>query len=456
MGKTVAEILLVFFFVLVNAFFSGTEMAVISLSDAKMRKMAEEGHKKAKRIVKFIDNPGNFLATIQVGVTLAGFLSSAFAANSFASKLAMLVDPAGSYKWLESFWTVIITVVLSYFSLVLGELVPKRVAQNNPEKWAFAAAGVVRFFGVILKPFVLLLTASTNVILKLFKISPTHTDKSVTEEEIRMMVDVGSESGNIEDSEKEMIDNVFEFNDKEVSAIMTHRKKIVSLPIDADFDEVMRVAREEKYTRIPVYEDTIDDIKGILHIKDLIGILPPDEEHPFVLEKFIREPLFVHETRKISSLFGEMKTSGMQMAVIIDEYGGTMGICTIEDMLEELVGNITDEFDDEEQSFVKLSNGDYIVAGDMTLSDLEDELDTELMDEEYDTIAGLVIQLLDRVPEEKEKPTVHYKNLDIKVLKMEDRAIAKVLIHVNKPAVNDGESGENDQERDNNDARKED
>ncbi len=456
MGKTVAEILLVFFFVLVNAFFSGTEMAVISLNDAKMRKMAEDGHKKAKRIVKFIDNPGNFLATIQVGVTLAGFLSSAFAANNFASKLALLVDPAGAHKWLESFWTVIITVVLSYFSLVLGELVPKRIAQNNPEKWAFAVTGVVRFFGVILKPFVALLTASTNLILKAFKISPVHTDKSVTEEEIRMMVDVGSESGNIEDTEKEMIDNVFEFNDKEVAAIMTHRKKIVSLPIDAEYDEVMRVAREEKYTRIPVYEDTIDDIRGILHIKDLIGIMPPDDEHPFVLEKYIREPLFVHETRKISSLFGEMKTSGMQMAVIVDEYGGTMGICTIEDMLEELVGNITDEFDDEEQPLVKLSNGDYIVAGDMTLSDLEDVLDIELSDEEYDTIAGLVIQLLDRVPEEKEKPVVHYENLDIKVLKMEERAISKVMIHINKPAAVDSDSESGSGAREENDSGKED
>lgn len=454
--KTAAEVLLVLFFVLVNAFFSGTEMAVISLNDTKMRKMAEDGHKKAKKIVKFIDNPGNFLATIQVGVTLAGFLSSAFAANKFASKLALLVDPAGAYPFMETIWTVVITVVLSCISLVLGELVPKRIAQNNPEKWAFKVVGVVSFFGVILKPFVLFLTASTNFILKLFKISPTHTDKSVTEEEIRMMVDVGSESGNIEDSEKEMIDNVFEFNDTEVSAIMTHRKKIVSLPINAEFNEVMRTAREERYTRIPVYEDTIDDIKGILHIKDLIGILPPDSEHPFVLEKFIREPLFVHETRKISSLFGEMKTSGMQMAVIVDEYGGTMGICTIEDMLEELVGNITDEFDDEEQPMVKLSNGDYIVAGDMTLSDLEDELDIELTDEEYDTIAGLVIQLLDRVPEEKEKPVVHYKNLEIKVLKVEERAIVKVLIHVNPVLPEDSDNDGNASDRENDDARKED
>ncbi len=425
------EILLVVFFVLVNAFFSGTEMAVISLNDAKMHKLAEEGDKKALRVLKFLDNPGSFLATIQVGVTLAGFLSSAFAANSFASRLALWADPQSLHAWMEPLWTVVITVILSYFSLVLGELVPKRIAQNNPEKWAFAAAGVVKFFGAMMRPFVWFLTKSTNVVLRLFRIDPNQTDKTVTEEEIRMMVDVGSESGNIEDSEKEMIENVFEFNDKEVSEIMTHRKKIISLPIDAGYDEVMRVAREEKFTRIPVYKDTIDDIIGILHIKDLIGIMPPTEEAPFKLEKFIREPLIVHETRKISSLFGEMKNCGMQMAVIVDEYGGTMGIATIEDMLEELVGNITDEFDDEAEEFVKLSNGDYIVRGDMTLSDLEDVLDMELDNDEYDTIAGLVISQLDRVPEESEKPVVNYKNLRIKVLKVEENAIAKVLIHIN-------------------------
>ena len=275
---TLLSILLVLFFVLVNAFFSGTEMAVISLNDAKMHKLAEDGDKKALRVIKFLDNPGSFLATIQVGVTLAGFLSSAFAANSFASKLALWADPESLHPWMESLWTVVITLVLSYFSLVLGELVPKRIAQNYPEKWAFAAANIVKFIGAVLKPFVWFLTKSTNFILMLFKIDPNQTDKPVTEEEIRMMVDVGSESGNIEDTEKEMIENVFEFNDKEVSEIMTHRKRIISLPIDADYDEVMRVAREEKFTRIPVYKDTIDDIIGILHIKDLIGIMSPTEE----------------------------------------------------------------------------------------------------------------------------------------------------------------------------------
>ena len=427
MGQTIIDLLIVAFFVLVNAFFSGTEMAVISLNDAKIHKLADEGDKNARKVLRFIDNPGTFLATIQVGVTLAGFLSSAFAANSFASKIAGAIDPQGLHSWVEALCTVVITIILAYFSLVLGELVPKRVAQKYPEKWAYTAASLVRGFGVITKPFVKFLTASTNAVLFLFHIDPNEEDKEVTEEEIRMMVDVGSESGNIEETEKDMIENIFEFNDKEVSEIMTHRKKIVSLSEDATYEETMEVASKERYTRIPIYHETIDDIVGILHIKDLLGVT----EENFNLKKLMREPLNVHDTRKISSLFGEMKTCGMQMAVIIDEYGGTMGICTIEDMIEEIVGNITDEFDDEEQSVIQNKNGDYVVAGDTTLSDLEDVFDVELDDGEYDTIAGLVIQLLDRVPEEKEHPTVTYKNLEIRVLEVQEKWISKVLIHVN-------------------------
>lgn len=437
------NLLLVLFFILVNAFFSGTEMAVISLNDAKMHKLAEDGDKNAKKVLKFLDNPGNFLATIQVGVTFAGFLSSAFAANNFSERLARVFDPDGKYSWVVTISTVIITIVLSYFSLVLGELVPKRIAQKYPEKWSFLAASLVRFFGVITRPFVIFLTASVNGILKLLRINPDDNDKEVTEEEIRMMVDVGSEKGAIEDSEKTMIENIFEFNDKEVSEIMTHRKKLVALPINATFEETLEVASRERYSRIPVYEDTIDDIIGVLHIKDLLGLT----EEEFSLRKLMRNPLVVHETRKISALFGEMKTSGNQLAVIIDEYGGTMGIVTIEDMLEEIVGNIVDEFDAEEkQDLIKLSNGDYIVAGDTNLYDLEQLLDIEMEADEYDTIAGLVIQLLDRVPEEREMPIVTYKNLSIKVLHVQERWISKVLIHViPKEELSPEESEEKDE-----------
>ena len=427
MGDLIFDLLVVIFFVLVNAFFSGTEMAVISLNDTKMRKLAEDGDKNASRILVFLNNPGTFLATIQVGVTLAGFLSSAFAANNFAGRLALIVDPDSIRKWPVPVFTVLITIVLAYFSLVLGELVPKRIAQKNPEKWAFRAYGVVRAFGIITNPFVKFLTASTNLMLRLFKIDPNEKDKEVTEEEIRMMVDVGSESGNIEDTEREMIDNVFEFNDTEVSEVMTHRKKIVAIPDDASYADALKVATGERFSRIPIYSGTIDNIIGILHIKDLLGV----REDTYDLSELMRDPLIVHEGRKISSLFSEMKKGGIQMAVIVDEYGGTMGICTIEDMLEELVGSITDEFDDEErQNLIRLSNGDLIVAGDTTLSDLEDLIDIEFDEDEYDTIAGLVIQNLDRVPEDREKPIITYKNLSIKVLHVEDRWISKVLIHV--------------------------
>ena len=444
MSDTIIGLLVVIFFILVNAFFSGTEMAVISLNDTKMRKLAEDGDKNAKHMLKFIDNPGTFLATIQVGVTIAGFLSSAFAANNFAGKLALLVDPEGIRRWPEPLFTVLITIVLAYFSLVFGELVPKRIAQNKPEKWAYMSYGIVRAFGIITNPFVKMLTACTNAILRLCKIDPNDNDKEVTEEEIRMMVDVGSESGNIEDTEREMIDNVFEFNDKEVSEVMTHRKKIVAIPDDASYKDALKVATEERYSRIPIYTGTIDTIVGILHIKDLLGV----NEETYDLSELMRDPLIVHESRKISSLFSEMKKGGLQMAVIVDEYGGTMGICTIEDMLEELVGSITDEFDEEErQNLIKLSNGDLIVAGDTTLSDLEGLLDIEFEDDEYDTIAGLVIQNLDRVPEEREKPIVTYKNLSIKVLHVEDRWISKVLIHV-LPEPEDEEKSGSDKEQD--------
>lgn len=430
-GRIVIDLLIVFIFVLINAFFSATEMAVISLNDNKIRKMSEEGNRNARRVLKFIENPGIFLATIQVGVTLAGFLSSAFAADKFADRLAMAVDAAGRYPFIRTGSMVLITLILSYFSLVLGELFPKRVAQKYPERVSFFAASIVQGFGFVLKPFVKFLTFSTNTLLKLIGIDPNSNDKNVTEEEIRMMVDVGSESGSIEDEEKQMIQNIFEFNDKEVSEIMTHRRKIVSLPCDADFDEVMRIAKEEKYTRIPVYRDTIDDIVGILHIKDLLGFsMCSERSEEFNLASLLRKPLVVHETKKISSLFREMKKGSMQMAIVVDEYGGTMGLATIEDMLEEIVGNITDEFDEEEPQFMLLPNGDYMVSGDMTLNDLENAIGIDLPDEDYDTIAGFTIQLLDRIPVKGENPIAIYKNIQIKVEQVQDKWISKLRLTI--------------------------
>ncbi|MBQ6272557.1 MAG: HlyC/CorC family transporter [Clostridiales bacterium] len=427
-GRIILDLVIVFIFILINAFFSAAEMAVISLNDAKIKKQAEDGDKKSKRVLRFIENPASFLATIQVGVTLAGFLASAFAANRFTGRLTAWLDPDGKYSFLGTVCTVIVTLILSYFSLVLGELVPKRIAQNNAEKLAFHSSSIVRTFGTIMKPFVRFLTISTNAVLRLLHIDPEVKETNVTEEEIRMLVDVGSEEGSIEDSEKQMIQNIFEFNDKDVAEIMTHRKQVVALPIDSTYEEVMDVATNEKYTRIPVYKETIDEIVGILHIKDLLGV--SNEDGGFSLEKIMRPPLFVHETKKISDLFHEMKKGKMQLAVIVDEYGGTMGIATIEDMLEEIVGNITDEFDEEEQELLNMNDGGFLVRGDMTLSDLEEAIGVDLVSEDYDTIAGLTLSLLDRVPDHGETPEVQYKNLKIKVIQVEENWISKLLLHV--------------------------
>lgn len=430
-GSIVIDLIIVLIFVLINGFFSATEMAVITLNDNKIRKMAEEGNKTAKRILRFIDNPGRFLAVIQVGVTLAGFLSSAFASDKFAARISYAIDPQGKLPFLETLSMVGVTIILSYFSLVLGELAPKRIAQKYPEKVSFASAKIVRGVGIILAPFVRFLTFSTNLILRMMGIDPNANERNVTEEEIRMMVDVGSESGTIEDNEKEMIENIFEFNDKEVSEIMTHRTKIVSLPIDASYEEVVDIAVSERFTRIPVYRDSIDDIVGILHIKDLLGYsLREHGSGGFSLASLLRPPLVVPETKNISSLFREMQKGRMQLAVIVDEYGGTAGIVSIEDMLEEIVGNISDEFDEDEMKLIRLDDGDLLVTGDTPLSDIEDVLEIDLPDEDYDTIAGFVIHLLDRIPDENETPEVTFGNVVVKVESMEDKWISKLRIHV--------------------------
>ena len=326
------DLMLLLILIFVNAFFSSSEIAIISLNDNMIRKKAEDGDRTARRLFKLMSEPSAFLATIQVGVTLAGFMSSAFAADKFASRLYELL--AIDNRAIYNVSVVIVTIILSYFSLVFGELVPKRIAQNNPEKLARAIVGVIRATGVVLRPFILLLTISTNLVLRILGVKPGQSDRRVTEEEIRMMVDVGRESGSIHAAEKEMIENIFEFNDKEVSEIMTHRINVISLEADSDYAEVLEVAIHEKYTRIPVYEGSIDNIIGILHIKDLLYHAAKGNDQPFSLRKMVRTPYIVPESKTIDALFREMQRDRAQMAVVIDEYGGTAGIVTIEDLLD--------------------------------------------------------------------------------------------------------------------------
>lgn len=426
----------------INAFFASTEIAFISLNDAKIEKQAKEGNKKAKQIRKMLKEPSKFLATIQIGITLAGFLSSAFAADAFASELAPVLEkliPLGINVW-NNISIILITLILSYFSLVLGELVPKRVAMKNPEKVAFASIGVVRLIYTITSPFVKLLTVSTNVVSKIFGVTGTE-EEIVTEEEIKMMLDVGEEKGSIEEEEKELINNVFEFNDKVASEVMIHRKDIYAIEVKSDIGDILADLKEYKYSRIPVYEDSIDNIVGMLYIKDLLAYVYLKKE--VKIKKIMRDVYFTPENKPINDLFRELQKSKHQIAIVLDEYGGTAGLITMEDIIEELVGNIFDEYDDEEAEYEKIDDNTYRISGGVSIYDLRKILNIEDIPEgDYDTLSGYLIEILGRIPSDNETPVIETPKVTYKIEDYEDKRILWVKACKNNTVELDEEQEE--------------
>lgn len=423
----ISELLLLMLLVALNAFFAATEIALISLNDNKIRYMAEEGNKKASLLIKILGEPSKFLATIQIGITLAGFLASAFAADTFAGPLVELIKKTNlpiSETVLKNVSVILITIILSYFTLVFGELVPKRLGMKKAESISFFVVTPLRALSTITSPFVKLLTVSTNFIVRLFGIDPAAEEEMVTEEEIRMLVDVGEENGAIDESEKEMINNIFEFDNKVVSDIMTHRTEIVGIPTSASIKDIIEIVKSAKFTRYPVYEDNIDDIIGILNIKDLIQLT--EDRNQFDLNQIIRQPYYVPASKKADELFRELQSTKTHMAVAIDEYGGTAGIVTIEDLLEEIVGNIFDEYDVEEKEFEKIDDNTFIINGVASLDRVTEFLKVDLPIDDYDTLSGFLIGQLGRIPEAGETPVVEYDEIIFKVEEIEEKRIAKV------------------------------
>ena len=409
--------------ILLNAYFAATEIAFISLNDAKIEKQVKEGNKKAKLIQKMLRNPSKFLSTIQIGITLAGFLSSAFASDVFADKLAPILAtwmPFLSVSVWQDISIVIITLILSFFTLVFGELVPKRLAMKYYEKISFGTVG-----DIPTAPFVKLLTFSTNIVSKIFGVSE-QDEEVVTEEEIKMMVDQGEENGSIEETEKELINNVFALNDIVASEIMTHRTEMYAIEINQDLYELLEEIDSYKYSRIPVYEETIDNIKGILFVKDILVAVSRKEN--IKIKDMIKEAYFVPESKPIDEIFKELQKNKMQMAIVVDEYGGTAGILTMEDILEELVGNIFDEYDDVEVEYQKLDDDTYLLEGSMSLYELKKILDVELPEGDYETLSGYIIEKLGRLPEEAEYPVIEDENLIYQIEEYEDKRIKWVKV----------------------------
>ncbi len=428
-SSLITEIFILIILVGINAFFASSEIGIISLSDRKIKKMADEGHKKAKLLQNLISEPSRFLATIQVGVTLSALMASAFASQSFADRLSKFAVKAGIHfddSIIKIGSVIVVTIFLSYFTLVFGELVPKRIAMQHPEAISMFSIKPLHFLLRIANPFVRVLTFSTNSIIRLFGGNPTAIDESVTEEEIRMMVDLGEERGVIEEAEKEMIEKVFEFNNTLTSEIMTHRTDIMAVSIDTGLKELMDVVIMEKYTRIPVYSHNIDNIVGILYVKDLLQFTVNDSRGSFCLKDIVRKPYFVPHFKKTDDLFKELQKNKTHMAVVIDEYGGTAGIVTLEDLVEEVFGSILDEYDEEVKDIEKIDENTFVINGTVPLDSVRECLEMELPVEEYETLSGFVIGQLGRIPAEGEKPEIEFNGMVFKVEKVEGKWISMV------------------------------
>ncbi len=426
------EILFLFILIILNAFFAASEIALISLNDNKVKMLAREGEKKYILLNHLLSEPSRFLATIQIGITLAGFLASAFASETFASQLIELFKKFNlpvSEGVLKNVSLVIITIVLSYFTLVFGELVPKRIAMRKSETIAHIVAGPLNLLMKVTYPFVRFLTISTNLFVRMLGINPNSKEDNVTEEEIKMMVDVGEESGVIHEAEKVMINNIFDFNNKSVSDVMTHRTDIEALPVTADLKEVMEFIRTEKYSRVPVYEDEIDNIIGIFYSRDIVDFVDENGyKDDFDLRKVIKKAYYVPFSVKTDELFREFQKNNIHVAIIIDEYGGTAGLVTLEDLLEEIVGKIFDEYDEIEKNIEKIDNDTFIADGGISLEELKSHLDIEFHSEEYDTLSGFIIGELGNIPTRNEKPTITFENYDFTVLESDDKKVEKVKI----------------------------
>lgn len=428
-GNVFGYILLLIVLIALNAFFAMSELAIVSLNDNKIRKTALEGDKKAGKLLRLIENPTSFLSTIQLGVTLSGFLASAVAADTFAEMFVQSLGPRLpiSPGVLRVISLVVITLLLSFVTLVFGELVPKRVAMQNYEKISFAVAGILNGLMTALKPLVWLLSASTNGVLRLLGINPDDEPEEITEEEIRMMIDVGNEKGHIEESDREMLNNIFEFDDRTVEEIMTHRTEVVALEVDSPLSKIIQTALDTGYSRIPVYEGDLDDVVGILYVKDLLAFVlqnPPS----FNLRDFMREPLYVIESTSCKALLAQFQEKKIQMAVVVDEYGGTAGLVSMEDLLESIVGNIQDEYDDEEEEIIPLGETTAIVDGLTPIETVFRYFDLGDVPEEddFDTIGGYILSKLGSIPGEDEHPSVEVKNIRFTVQEMDERRIAKL------------------------------
>lgn len=426
-GSVTTQLILIVILTLINAFFASAEMAIVSINKNKIRHLAEEGNKKAKLLEDLMNEPSNFLSTIQVGITLAGFFASASAATGVSGQLAKLLDSL-SVPYSSNVAQIVVTILLSYVTLVFGELFPKRIALKKAEAIAMFSIKPIIFISKIALPYVKLLSGSTNLLLRITKLNDDDLEEKVSKEEIRSLIEVGQEHGVINETEKDMIESIFEFDDTISKEIMTPRTDVYLLNIDIPIEETIDELLDERFSRIPVYEDDIDNIIGILYMKDFIVQARKVGFENINIREILHQPYFVPETKNIDILFRELQANKKTMAILIDEYGGFSGILTIEDLIEEVMGNINDEDDHEEPHIEKLDNKTYVANGLLSLDDLSDSLHMELEDGYTDTLGGFLINLLGSIPKDGETYNLTYENITFNIEEVKEKRITKVRI----------------------------
>lgn len=431
-NSLIFQFILILILTLINAFFSASEMAIVSLNKNKIKVLAEEGNKNAILIERLLQEPTKFLSTVQVGITLASFFSSASAAtgisNVFGNSLETLNIP-----YAHEISLIVVTIILSYITLVFGELLPKRLALQNSQKIAMYTVKPIMLISKITIPFVKLLSISTNFLIRLFNVNSKNLEEKVSKEEIKSLVDVGQEHGVINETEKDMINSIFEFDDKLAKEVMTPRTNVYMINIDDCANTYLNSLLNEKYSRIPIFQENIDNIIGILYMKDFLCEAYKVGFDNVNLRNILHTPYFVPEMKNIDELFKELQISRKHMAILIDEYGGFSGIVTIEDLIEEVMGDIGDEFDDEEILLKNISKNTFLASGLISINELNEKLHINLDSEsdDYDTLGGFIIKLIGYIPKKDDDCIVNYKNIIFKIKEVNKKRIVKVEITIN-------------------------
>ena len=422
-----SSIILIFILVMVNAFFASAEMAIVSINKTKLNLLAEDGNKKAKLLLNLIKDASSFLATIQVGITFAGFFASASAATSISSGFGEMLSNLG-IPYGKNIALVITTLVISYITLVLGELVPKRIALQNAESVAMFSIKPIIFISKITKPFVWFLSLSTNTILKLLGVKTEGIEEKISKEEIESLVELGEEQGAINKTERAMIDGIIKFDDILAREVMTPRTETFYIEANSDIKESINLILQENYSRIPVYEDEIDNIVGVLYMKDIFAAVINNGIENVSIKEIMRAPYVVPESKSIDVLLKELQDSKNHLAILIDEYGGFSGIVTLEDLLEEVIGDIKDEYDENVHDIEKIDDKTYITNGLVSILDINKHLDLDFQSDSIDTIGGLILEKLGDLPNKYINKEIIINSVKLKILSVDSKRINTVQI----------------------------